>query len=256
MIEIPRHKIDRALWWSVACDLAVTAKQSADASALRPFARDYEGNLYLGPLVHLRDETPQIVEQLCSLCDIYQHKNDPATISLYIEKGPITNSILPQLQSRILEKGLTVSIVPVHMPGDKAAKARVLQAQMQLGRVYHTPGPMFETVELPEYLGFQAGGKHDDIVDVDALAAYVINKGIVPAPPDEPAKAYERPDEHSLTYEQMRARCQPRKDREERRHVPLHIDGRIRSPRKGTPGYKQHENMKDPWGFDEDDKDR
>lgn len=245
MIDIPHRAINANLQWAIACDLAVTAKQTADASALRAFAIDHANNLYLGELIHLRDETPQIVEELCNLADIYAHKNETPTIQLFMERGVITNAILPQLQSRLVERELAVTVQPVHMPGDKQAKARVLQARMQLGRVYHLAGTQFLNTVLAEYLGFGSGGKHDDIVDADAIAAYVIQEGIVPSPP-EVREVAESVDEHNMTYEQMLSRRRLGRDNEARRHVPTMLNGSERKQKKGTPGYRWEDNEQEP----------
>jgi predicted phage terminase large subunit-like protein len=214
------------LVWGVAVDFALTQKQENDATAVQPFAMDWEGNLYLDEPDHFRLESHDAVERALNACEKCATRNNGG-VMLAMERGVIDRAIKPQLDRRILDRDLAVTVMRLSVPGDKQAKARVLQARMQQGRVFFKRCAFFEDTWLPEFLGFGGGGKHDDLVDAAAMAAYMIQEGLMAAPPESNATEDEIEDD----YEAMMRRVKD--PREVRSHVPCHINGqdRERKPR-------------------------
>jgi predicted phage terminase large subunit-like protein len=211
------------LIWAVAVDFALTEKQENDATAVQPFAMDHLGNCYLDEPFHFRLTPHEAIEKVLDLCDACRVKNNGG-VMLAQERGVIDRAIKPQLELRILERDLPVTVLRLSVPGDKKAKARVLQARMQQGRVFFKKCRFFDEVWLPEFLGFGGGMKHDDLVDAAALAAYMIDQGIMAAPPAE-APPEDEPDDD---FEAMmkRVKTNPSNGRQ---HVPTTLTGEVRA---------------------------
>lgn len=224
MQDVP-HQIllpDLPLIWAVSVDFALTEKQENDATAVQPFAMDWEGNMYLDEPSHFRLEAHDAIEKALDACEVCSGRNGGG-VMLAMERGVIDRAISPQLNQRILDRDLPITVMRLSVPGDKKAKARVLQARMQQGRVFFKNCRFFEEVWWPEFAGFGGGGKHDDLVDAAAMAAYMIQEGIMAEPPEK-AEADEEPEDD---YEAMMKRINPWAAKA-RSHVPCHITGKER----------------------------
>lgn len=224
MASFPHTNVDVPLYYYVAVDFALTEEAQNDATAIQPFALDHKENIYFDEPVHGRWESHDAIEKTLDAVEACGAQ------MLFMEKGPIWRAIKPQLEKRIAERGIMVTVVPVSQAGDKRLKARVLQARMQQGRVFFRHCVFFEETWLTEFLRFLSGGKHDDLVDAASLAAFCVQEAIAAPPPeveDDPEENADHPD----NYDNMMKRVNVFKTGN-RRHVPAHINGTERSRRE------------------------
>jgi predicted phage terminase large subunit-like protein len=152
-----------------SCDLAVSLAQKTDFSAFCIAGMDDGGKLYLVHVIKERMDSLRIVDTLMMLQRLYE----PVLFSF--EKGVITNSIGPFLNTEMLKRNLFLNMVLLRPSVEKTTRARSIQGRMQAGAVRFDkdtewyPGFEDELMRFPR-------DKHDDQVDAWAYMGLMLDR--------------------------------------------------------------------------------
>lgn len=192
--------------WYVACDLAVTEKQTADFSVIWPFCVDSAGDIWFShDFIRARLPAGDIIDAVLDRVHRYKARG------VIIEKGQILNAIKPFLNKRMMERQTFVPLIEPAATKDKLTRARSLQGRMQQKRVHFPDTRVFQDDVLSEFLMFP-NGKHDDAVDACAWAALCLEDLITPHAPT-PAK-------HPRDVELEQWAADEQAPKAQNRHVP------------------------------------
>lgn len=213
--ELPKHVVGY-----VASDLAIGEKQTNDFTVVADFYVDSDDNIYFPDPAHFRGDAFEIVETMLNRCDKANCRY------LAMETGHISKTLGPLLKKRMQERGRWFPIWDATPSKDKQARARSLQGRMQQGKVFFQRSRFYEETLQPQFLGFPAS-KHDDIVDSYAWACLMLehlSRGRIPTKPDT--------GEVPLWSLEGMQRRTPEGLKNDRRHVPTHLNGKPRAKPK------------------------
>lgn len=155
----------------IGCDLAVTTKTSNDFTAFVIGGVDSEGVLNVVEVVKRRIDSVEIVNQMLEL----QKQYDP--MYFFLEKGTITNSLLPHLQVEMIKQDTFCNLELMPRTVDKKQYAATIQARMRSKRVrFDKSGEWFPSFES-ELMRFPRDRK-DDQVDALSILGHGVQKFI------------------------------------------------------------------------------
>ena len=179
-----RDLVGKPLNYYISCDLAVTLKQKADWTALVVGGVDAEGKLYILEVIKERMDSLTICDTILELNKRY----DPEFVVM--EKGMLTNSILPVLNQKMLESNNFVSIHTLTPSTDKVQRAQSMRARMRSGNVFfNKEAEWFDPLQL-EMSRFPRD-VHDDQVDAMSYLGLALDK-FVEAPTSKEVEEDER----------------------------------------------------------------
>ena len=159
-----------------AWDLAVGEKQHNDFTVGVVGAMDWQGQIHIIDMVHMRGDTHKVADAILAT-----YKKYPSILQIGIEKGQLELAIMPQLNKLMREAKLYPTFNHELRPiTDKWVRARPLQGRMQHGTVVFPTNQPWVDIAVAELLRFP-GGLHDDIVD--ALAWLIRMMQDVTEPP-------------------------------------------------------------------------
>lgn len=183
--------------WYIACDLAVTEKQTADFSVIWPFCVDTKGDIWFADdYLRGRYTAHDLIDAILDRVKRYNARG------VIIEKGQILNAVRPFLNKRMAERGVFVPVIDPAASKDKLTRARSLQGRMQQRRVHFPDHRLFHDDILSEFLMFP-NGKHDDAVDACAYAALCLEHLISPYP-SAPVETPDERDQREFEEEEQR----------------------------------------------------
>lgn len=179
-----RDLIGKPLNYYVSCDLAVTLKQKADWTAFVVGGVDADGKLYIMEVIKERMDSLTICDTILELNKRY----DPEFVVM--EKGMLTNSILPVLNQKMLAENNFVSIHTLTPSTDKVQRAQSMRARMRSGNVFfNKEAEWFDPLQL-EMSRFPRD-VHDDQVDAMSYLGLALDK-FVEAPTSKEVEEDER----------------------------------------------------------------
>lgn len=153
----------------ITCDLAVSTKARTDFSVFVVGAVDSDGRLIVKDVIRERMDSLEIINTVLAL----NKKYDPSFI--VFEKGVITSSILPMLNTKMLEENNFVSINAINPAVDKIQRAQSIRARMRAGTVrFVKEAEWYDDLEQ-ECLRFPRD-VHDDQVDALAYLGLALDK--------------------------------------------------------------------------------
>lgn len=142
----------------VACDLAISEKQTADYSVWVVGGMDETGMLYIVDVLRERCDGREIVNNIISMQRAYK----PEIFT--IEQGAIEKSIGAYLREEMLKTNTYININVMRPDKDKLIRARSVQARMRAGAIkFDKDAEWYEAFER-ELLEFPRS-KNDDQVD-------------------------------------------------------------------------------------------
>lgn len=154
----------------VACDLAISQKDSADYTAIAVGGVDESGFLHIVDMIRDRMDGLEIVNTLLAV----QRLRDPEVFG--IEDTQITKSIGPFLNSEMVNQNTYPNVLLLSpMRQDKLGRARSIQARMRAGGVKFDKNADWYQILEDELLRFPRD-KHDDQVDALAYLGSIVDK--------------------------------------------------------------------------------
>lgn len=159
----------RPLNYYISMDLAVTQKTTSDWSAFVIGGIDSDGRLQVRQIIRERLDTLEIIDTIMDLAERYLPE------FMVVEKGVITNSILPALRLRMQERNLYIPIQFLSTVVDKVQRSGAIRARMRAGQVkFDQDAPWYDTL-LQEAMRFPRD-RYDDQVDALSLLGMALNK--------------------------------------------------------------------------------
>lgn len=153
----------------IACDLAVSTKARTDYSVFVIGGVNQEGRLIVKDVVKDRMDSLEIINTILQL----NKKYDPNFI--VFEKGSITASILPMLNTKMIEENNFVTIHTITPNVDKVTRAQSIKARMRAGGVQFIKDSVWYDDLEQECLRFPRD-IHDDQVDALAYLGLALDK--------------------------------------------------------------------------------
>lgn len=173
-----------------AWDMAIGLKQRNDWTVGVVGALDYDDTLHILDLVRLRAEQPGQIDAMVAMIKRYK------PFAFGIEHGQLGMSIRAPLEERLKKERLYVNFDETLRPvTDKQARAKPLQARMQVGAVTFPRAQPWVDVLRAEFLRFP-NGEHDDQVDALAWLARMAQNVPVPVRPSKPKRKGWRDELH------------------------------------------------------------
>lgn len=220
------QKLPDKLTHYITTDWALGEKSHNDWSVLLPFGVDSVDNIWILPnIVRIKATPEKVVEALLDLMASLK------PFQVGIESSHITKTIGPFLKRRMQERRIFTALWDGNPHKDKVARCASIRGRMQQGKVYFPDTPLVRETFIPELLQFPVG-KHDDMVDCLAWAGIMLDTLVkapkAAAPPPDKAPEWSK--------EWIQARIQ-KTGRDDRKHVPLTLSGRVREPKKRTPAW-------------------
>ncbi len=214
-------KLPETLNWYLSVDAAISQKETADYTVVRPFAVDSKMNIYFAPPIREHMTAFELVEII-----IREAKNRDVQY-IAIERMHVTQTIGPYLRQRMIEENCNVPIWEGQPTKDKTARSTSLRGRMEQKRVFFIDHPIHHDIVVPEYLSFP-NGKRDDLIDSDAWSCLMLDDLNAPPPKEDDPDDDIPPD----SYEGMMARVRNRN--QSRTHIPRRINGEERKRKTRT----------------------
>lgn len=161
----------------VSCDLAVTEKSRSDWSVFIVGGVDENSRLHIVEVIRERIDSLQIIDTL----DALTRKYDPQFV--VVEKGAITNSILPMVNVRMMETNNYYVLHTMPSTVDKVQRSQSIRARMRAGHVFFDKEADW-FVDLEQELIRFPRDRHDDQVDALSLLGMALDK-FIEAPTQE-----------------------------------------------------------------------
>lgn len=159
----------KPLHFYISCDLAVTLKQKADWTAFVVGGIDSDNKLYIVEVIKERMDSLTICDTILTLNKRYEPE------FIVMEKGMLTNSILPMLNVKMLESNNFITIHTITPSSDKVTRAQSMRARMRSGNVFFNhDAEWFDALQL-EMARFPRD-VHDDQVDAMSYLGLALDK--------------------------------------------------------------------------------
>lgn len=176
----------------VACDFAISEKDTRAYTAMSVAAVDHIGKLKFKEVARFRGDSLAIIDEMFRLNNIYKPE------CFFVEQENIARSLGPVITREMQERNQYFNIVPMIASKDKIRRARALQARMRAGMVeFDTESSWFPQFQ-EELLQFPRG-KYADQVDSAAWIALGL-ESIVDAPTKREAEEERYEEELEDTY--------------------------------------------------------
>ena len=168
---VPMRPEDRQkkLIYYASCDLAVSLSQKTDYSAFCVAGLDDTGRLFLVHVIKERMDSLMIVDTIMRIQRVYE----PTLFSF--EKGLITKSIGPFLNTEMLKRGVFVNMVLTTASVEKTIRASSIQARMRAGAVRFDKETDWYVDFENELMRFPRD-RHDDQVDAWAYMGLMLDR--------------------------------------------------------------------------------
>jgi predicted phage terminase large subunit-like protein len=170
--------VGKPLHYYISCDLAVTLKQKADWSVFVVGGVDAESRLYILEVIKERMDSLSICDTILSL----NKRFDPEFVVM--EKGMLTNSILPVLNQKMLAENNFVVLHTLTPSTDKVSRAQSIRARMRSGNVFFNKEAEWFEPLLTEMSRFPRD-IHDDQVDALSYLGLALDKFVEAPTPKE-----------------------------------------------------------------------
>lgn len=168
----------------IGVDLAFTLAESADFTVFTVGGVDDRGVLHIEEVIRERMDSVEAVETMLQL----NKKYNPALY--FIEKGAMTNSVLPHVHKAMEENNNYFSYELLPRVVDKVQFAQTIRARMRIGKVRFNKEQDWYLDFEQECLRFPRDA-HDDQVDSLAILGRGIEKFMeAPTPEEEADEAY------------------------------------------------------------------
>ena len=168
-LEIREEDRHKPVNYYISMDLAVTQKTVSDYTVFVVAGIDEDGRIQIRDIVRQRLDSLQIVDTLMDLVTMY----DPQF--LVVEKGSITNSLLPAIKVAMYERNVYFDLHLMASTVDKVQRSGSIRNRMRSGMVkFDKDSSWFEVLES-ECLRFPRD-RHDDQVDALSLLGMAVNK--------------------------------------------------------------------------------
>lgn len=169
--ELPPHD---ELTFYTAWDFAIGQNETNDWTVGITVGFDRQDRIFIVDLQRGRWDAYEIVEKVLDTWEVWQAEQ------VGLEKGQISMSLGPHLETRIAERnlyGFPYSDDSLLRTGksDKQARARSIQGRMRQGRVFFPSEAAFTQDLINEMLRFPSG-LHDDQVDALAWIGIMLTK--------------------------------------------------------------------------------
>lgn len=162
----------------IACDFAITDKESADWTVFAVGLHMPNDTVHVDDIIRFRSgDAFRIVDTLLTLFIRYK-VNNPV---LGVEDGQIWRSIQALFFAEARKRGIYPSVELLKPLTDKSARARPLQGRMQMHMVTFQRGAGWLEKAAEEMLRFPSG-VHDDIVDALAWMMQLVVTKTPPKP--------------------------------------------------------------------------
>ena len=172
--ELKTEDKEKPVHFYVGVDLAVTEKTTSDYSCFVVGAITDDNDLQIRHVIRERMDSEKAVETILELQYLY----DPMLFCM--EKGQITNSVLPFLRKRMGETGIFVNMDLTASTTDKIQRVQSFRARARAGKVKVDQTADWWPDFLDELVGFPRK-KKDDQVDACSQLGLALNK-MVEAP--------------------------------------------------------------------------
>lgn len=155
----------------IGVDLAVTEKSRSDWTVFLVAGVDADSRLHVVEVLRERMDSLSIIDTF----DALTRKYDPQFV--VVEKGIITNSILPMLNVRMLESNNFYVLHTLASTTDKVQRSQSIRARMRAGHVFFDKeAEWFNDLEQ-ECIRFPRD-RHDDQVDALSILGMALDKFI------------------------------------------------------------------------------
>lgn len=162
----------------IACDFAITEKQSADWTVIAVGIHMPNDTVHVDDIIRFRSgDAFKIIDTLLNMFTKYQRLNP----ILGVEDGQIWRAMSALFFAEARRRGLYPSIELLKPLSDKEARARPLQGRMQMHMVTFQRGAPWLEKMTEELLRFPSG-VHDDIVDALAWMMQLVVTKTPPKP--------------------------------------------------------------------------
>lgn len=162
----------------IACDFAITEKQSADWTVIAVGIHMPNDTVHVDDIIRFRSgDAFKIIDTLLNMFTKYQRLNP----ILGVEDGQIWRAMSALFFAEARRRGLYPSIELLKPLSDKEARARPLQGRMQMHMVTFQRGAPWLEKLTEELLRFPSG-VHDDIVDALAWMMQLVVTKTPPKP--------------------------------------------------------------------------
>lgn len=178
---------EKRLNYYLSADLAVSTKSSADYSVFVVSGVDEKLKLHILEVYRERLDSLDIIDYVLMLNRKYDF--DFAVF----EKGAITASILPVLNTRMISDNNFVTIHTINPSVDKLTRAQSIRARMRAGQVLFPKESDWYADMETEFVQFPRG-RYDDQVDAMSLLGLALDK-FVEAPTQEEIIEEEREED-------------------------------------------------------------
>jgi predicted phage terminase large subunit-like protein len=167
--ELRTEDKEKRVNFYIGLDLAVTESTTADYSCFVVGAVTEDNDLQIRHVIRERMDSEKAVETIINLQRLY----DPMLFCM--EKGQITNSVLPFLRQRMGETGVFVNMELTTSNTDKVQRVQSFRARARAGKVRVDQEADWWPDFLDELVGFPRK-KKDDQVDACAQLGLALNK--------------------------------------------------------------------------------
>lgn len=165
----------------IACDFAITEKESADWTVIAVGLHMPNDTVHVDDIIRFRSgDAFRIVDTILAAAERYK-ANNPV---LGVEDGQIWKSISALFYAEAKRRGLFPAVELLKPLTDKQARARPLQGRMQMHMVTFQKAAAWLDKASEEMLRFPTG-VHDDIVDALAWLMQLVIRKQAPLPLSE-----------------------------------------------------------------------